>query len=1408
MRLDLVLRRSGNDALVTITCAPGTPWVLVRDELCAEQALPAGAVCRIDGRRLPDDAVVGVPPLLRGAVVTTDGATAPAAPSPLLLAVLGGPAAGLVLPLASGHLALGRHPDCDLTIPDPALSRHHAVLSVDDAGVALVDAGSTNGSEVDDEVAQGPRALTVGVPLRLGRSTVAVVRAPRTRPVEPDGEGRLGVRPAPAPRRVVEQTTLERPRPPAPDGPRPFPWLTLALPLLAAGVLAAVVRAPYLLAFGLLGPVMVLATFLTDRRARRRSHSRDAEQHREALRELDRAVEQAARRELATLEARTLDPASALLVARSRGPRLWQPSAPDGSLPLRLGRADIPSHVLVRSCGPEGDGVEGVALRNAPVELDLAAAGSLGVGGPGAGRAVSAALGSLAAGMPPGTIRLHVLCPSERGCRRWSWVRWLPHAGPPMVIGSSDAEALCARLVGTAGDPPAGPGLGAPEATTAREIVVVTDADHPAAGALVRRLAPSPAQRGGPLVVAVSEREDGVPATVGAWMRLAPDGTATVGRPDGTMHTAVVPDLAADGWTSEIAGHLAPLTSAAPAAGWSPPPDRVVLSDVSPLDLSDPDGIRAAWQAPTRGPVAPLGHTGSGPVLLDLVADGPHVLVGGTTGSGKSELLQTLVAGLALALPPDELTFLLVDYKGGAAFAECSELPHTCGLITDLDPHLARRALASLRAELTYRERVLRDAGAADLAAYDHRRGPHDPPLPRLVIVIDEFRMLAAELPEFVTGVLAVAAVGRSLGVHLVLATQRPAGVVTADIRANVNARIALRMRDRADSEDVLEAPDAARISDRAPGRALWRAGDQGLQTFQTAWAGAPAPTGAVPPVLVEVDGRPTVSPAPGPDADRPTELSVLVRSVRTAAAGRPTPRSPWLPPLPDQVVAADLPVSSSTRIPLGLADLPDQQSRAVHVLDLAAGRHLAVVGTHRTGRTTALRALATAAAATPGVAEQLHVHVVDGGNSLDDLPLLPHCGTRVTRDDPQRTVQLLRRLAASCHDRAPDAPRVLLLVDRWDAVLAGADPLLAATLQDAMVALLRDGPAGGLVTAIAGDRSLLTSSLAAHLGERLVLQLTDAADLALCGIPAQARPDHQPPGRALRSGDHAEVQLVQAQRVTPALAATLAPPARPPLRLVPLPARADLDELSRACPGAVGLGGDEATPVRMPLPSPGVVAVLGPPGSGRSTALAVLARAHLDRPAEPGTASAQPPTAPAERLVVVTPGRSPLADWAREAGATVAGPHDADLLRAHLDRHPGAVLLVDGVDLLVDSPVEAVCVEAARRATAVVGRLRGSNPPQPVVVAAGTTAQLATTYRGLPAELRRATTGIVLQPRHASDGDLLGVPVPRLHNPPPGRGVLVHAGRTLVVQVGHLDLAPRGGPPAHLGPTAGTIVG
>ncbi|QNO38545.1 hypothetical protein H4J02_05965 [Protaetiibacter sp. SSC-01] len=365
-------------------------------------------------------------------------------------------------------------------------------------------------------------------------------------------------------------------------------------------------------------------------------------------------------------------------------------------------------------------------------------------------------------------------------------------------------------------------------------------------------------------------------------------------------------------WTPALlsapeAAHIASrLTDAARAAGWRAAgdlPREVALGELL-------DGAAGAESA------ACVGVDDAGVVLVDLEHDGPHALVAGTTGSGKSELLVTWVLALAARRPPAELAFLLVDFKGGAAFAPLHALPHVVGVVSDLDETLAARAVQSLRAELRRREAVLAGHGARDVAELPAGA------LPRLYVVVDEFAALVGADAELHAVFTDLAARGRSLGMHLLLGTQRPAGVVRDALLANVTVRACLRVLEPGESTATVGVPDAAAIDADARGRAVLADGS-GRRLVQVALADA-----------------------------------VLVDRVVERWRDAPVPAArPWVDPLP-----AVLPLTAVPRGAVGLVDRPELQRREPLVLDPWRAGAVLVLGGAASGRTGALATLAAVA--------------------------------------------------------------------------------------------------------------------------------------------------------------------------------------------------------------------------------------------------------------------------------------------------------------------------------------------------------------------------------------------------------------------------------------------------------------
>jgi S-DNA-T family DNA segregation ATPase FtsK/SpoIIIE len=663
---------------------------------------------------------------------------------------------------------------------------------------------------------------------------------------------------------------------------------------------------------------------------------------------------------------------------------------------------------------------------------------------------------------------------------------------------------------------------------------------------------------------------------------------------------------------------------------------------------------------------AVVGQGAEGPVEIDLRVHGPHALVGGTTGAGKSEFLQSWIMSLAANVSPDRLTFLLVDYKGGAAFAECVDLPHTVGLVTDLSPHLVRRALTSLRAELRYREELLVEHGAKDLITMEKRGDAAAPPV--LVIVIDEFAALASEVPEFVDGVIDVAQRGRSLGLHLIMATQRPAGVIKENLRANTNLRVALRMADEADSADVIGVKDAAFFDAETPGRGAVKSGAGRISHFQTGYLGGRS-VDEMAASRLEIRDLGFVE---GDVWDIPDGTSIATRkSVRRSQtvrdierlrdgviaaaeiAGLARPRKPWLEMLPTLLSLDELDAMRSRRgssalttlepgVLIGMRDQPDAQRQEPVLIDLDDAGNIAIYGASGTGKTSAL--LAFAASISKSAAElPAHIYAIDAaGGGLDPLLALPTVGAIAPLTDNELTRRVLRRLQESVRERGTrfaaarantlraycqatgtNEPRVVLLIDGFS-VFRQSTEMLGS--KDAPMQLLTEimqaGRAVGVHVVLTADRAgVLPSSLAASVQQQLVLRLASVNEYFYVDVPADTL-EAAPPGRGVFAGQKDEVQLAlvseapelfaQAQALEKlalrlrAGQVCMAPPiqnAPTYVALHELPVQVDSEPV-------FGIETDGFTPVPMPISGLGVIA--GPAGSGLSTAALACANGYV----------------------------------------------------------------------------------------------------------------------------------------------------------------------------------------------------
>ncbi|TFD55016.1 hypothetical protein E3T43_12390 [Cryobacterium sp. Hh7] len=788
--------------------------------------------------------------------------------------------------------------------------------------------------------------------------------------------------------------------PPASTAPPPagFPLLATVAPLAAAGLIWSITGSAFALIFAVLSPLIAVASMVDARRAGRKRRRTETAAQAEAVTVLRLAITE---RQVRWRESAWQQTPSArdIVLGRAAAAR-WRQT--DATL-VTLGCGPAPSGIRLGGATSPNDHRElrdwAATINDAPIVVDLMH--GLGIVGaaPLPEALARAVLVQLCFALPPTDVGLD-LNPGPG----WEWAAAFPH---------DDVSPAARRIVlhqATAGTP----------ARTARDLGQ------------------------GRLLVAVATRLDDLPPGCGTVVRVIGPGRAQLIRsPNRAPAIDFFPELLTRAAAADFAVALArQARDAGLVTSAGAIPVGVTLTDLLAVTAAaDPASV-----TPT-GLGCVIGVGPAGPVHIDLVRAGPHAIVGGTTGSGKSELLTTWVASLAAAHSADQVNFLLVDFKGGAAFAPLGRLPHCVGLITDLDSQTAARALASLGAELRFRERMLSTAGARDLTELEH-------PLPRLVIVVDEFATMLGAFPELHALFVDIAARGRSLGVHLILCTQRPAGVVRDALMANCSLHLSLRVNNRADSQALVGTDAAATLDPNQPGRCV-------------------IATDTVEPVLCQVAST--------------GESDILKIAARFS--GGTAPRRPWMDALPTLVTEADLrriagEGAPAPGYPLGLLDEPDSQRYRVFAYAPELDGHLLVVGGSGSGKSTLLCHLARVAEC-PG-----------------DAPVAVE---RVSAD-VEVTWDALERVSARIESGQQTAalPRLLLL-DDFDSVLARWQPDHRLAAADLLTGLLRDGPAAGVHLVVAVQR--LTSTvpgLASLCPSTLLLKLPSVQDhLAAGGLSA-----------------------------------------------------------------------------------------------------------------------------------------------------------------------------------------------------------------------------------------------------------------------------------------------------------------
>ncbi|WP_144794576.1 FtsK/SpoIIIE domain-containing protein [Microbacterium paludicola] len=1408
------------------------------------------------------------------AVRPVDGALQrPAADGKVVAIVraIAGPLKGQSFPVGPGYSFIGRTAPNDVVLADGMVSKKHARLEVS-TSLELVDLNSTNGIHVDGEQVQRVR-LEPGQPFVIGASTLVIALADDYDPfadhavLERGGSLRFNRSPRVEDRYPGVQHTP--PRMPTETLMRIFPWTILVAPIIMALSIYLITERPRALLLIIMTPLMALGNFINQRRQMKNKTNHELQlferqfEHLEEVFFHEKPREESARNKEVPPVVEVFDHAMRL------GPLLWTRRPEHWNfLALRLGISTALSRNAIGDTETQ-DGlpeyIERVErlkeryryVHDVPVLETLPASGSIGVAGP---KDVAA---DVVRGLAVQVFGLHapnevvaVSFADSEWVQELEWLKWLPHTSSetspfkdlPLADSAPTANALLNQLEDYVMRQVKGPDRRGPfketwnpmtygtdvhraaqehEVKTRISVIVMVTDDAPVDRARLTQVLELGAQVGVHAIF-VAPTVESLPAACRSYMDVTgglDDVTVGLVR-SGELYTQTRVEGVSNAYMDMMAKRLASVTDVSTVIhDESDIPSSVAfLSLVGEEVASDPQAVIDRWRqnnsiidrsAAERPRLrragnlrAIVGQGVSDAMTLDLRAQGPHALVGGTTGAGKSEFLQAWVLGIASAHSPDRVTFLFVDYKGGSAFADCVELPHCVGLVTDLSPHLVRRALTSLRAELHYREHLFNRKKVKDLLELEKRQDPETPPA--LVLVIDEFAALAGEVPEFVDGVVDIAQRGRSLGIHLIMATQRPAGVIKDNLRANTNLRVALRMADESDSRDVVDDVVAASFPPSLPGRAIAKTGPGPLTPFQSAYAGGWTATEEVAAAEVKVaelrfgsvhewePDRPAESDSHDEDLG-PNDQKRIVRSIIAAhrRAGLIAPRRPWLDDLAELIDLSDMPLEGDGRIALGVADMPERQQQVpIHFIPDRDGSLLAL-GTSGAGKSTVLKSIATAAGMRPDLGS-VHVYGLDfASGALGVLEKLPHVGSIIDGEDVERVQRLLRMLGAELDRRGEkfaaahasnlteyrdlaDAsmPRIILLVDNFPEFKKEWEiTSTRAPFYREFMRILGEGRPLGVHAVITADRGgAVPTGVASNISRRIVLRLSDVNQYTLVGAPKDVLSDQSPPGRAIV--DKSEVQLAvpggtsntsdQAKQLDRLAAELRAQGVAQAPRIGSLPLHADIRELPSRVGDEPVVGIADDTLEARGFDPAGSFIITGPPSSGKTNAMKslIIAMERFD---------------PQVKLFHFGTRRSELVDFRPWVRSAIRGEDEKELATELADivadeSIPFRIMVVcEDMPHLVDGPAD-------RPMRALLKAINDSDH----MLIGDADVSRAGGGSGVMGEWKAARQGIALKP-DAYDGDsLFKVPFGRVKRTdfPEGRGMFVQAGRASLIQM------------------------
>lgn len=549
-----------------------------------------------------------------------------------------------------------------------------------------------------------------------------------------------------------------------------------------------------------------------------------------------------------------------------------------------------------------------------------------------------------------------------------------------------------------------------------------------------------------------------------------------------------------------------------------------LLGILSPYDLNLQD--RWANSKIYESMAAPLGvKSGNEIVCLDLHEKfhGPHGLVAGTTGSGKSEIMQSYILSIATLFHPYEVGFIIIDFKGGGMANQFKDLPHLIGTITNIDGKEIDRSLLSIKAELVKRQELFAQQSVHHIDDYIRafKEGKAETPLPHLILIVDEFAELKSDQPEFMKELISAARIGRSLGVHLILATQKPAGVVNDQIWSNSKFKLCLKVQNKSDSNEVLKSPLAAEI--REPGRAYLQVGNNEIfQLFQSAFSGAPAHNDRISNQKkfrissVDLAGKRTViyEQAPKNNKGGETQLDALVSYVHEYCEKNEINRLPsiCLPSLP-KVLSYTMEgfrlSGTDIEIPIGMVDDPGRQNQFVESLNFSQS-NIYIIGSSQSGKTCMLQSIVKGLTMNYSP-EDVNIYIMDFASMiLKNFEALSHVGGVVTSSEDEKLKNFLKMIQEMIASRkttlskmglssfssyreagGKDMAQIVVLLDNWIAFKS-----YYPEYEDLIIGIVRESVSVGISFVVTVSQSGgVGFKLLSNFSKRIALYCNDSSD-------------------------------------------------------------------------------------------------------------------------------------------------------------------------------------------------------------------------------------------------------------------------------------------------------------------------